>query len=726
MNSVAKAAFAALLLLAAPAIAQDAAAPPATSATPTAANPQGPVPYETLRRPVRPAARSVARPAAAAPASAAATAAPTSSLTTIAPAAPLAASGARLAPGQPLPPAELEAYVDGVVKDAMDREHIAGVTVSVIQDGQVVLKKGYGFASLSPARRVNPDTTLFRVGSISKTFTWIALMKEVEADRIRLGQPINLYLPEQLQVKDQGFHTPIRVRNLLDHSTGFEDRALGQLFEKNPSRERSLAAYLRQERPRRVHTPGAVASYSNYGAALAGQAVSYASGKPFERLIEEEIFLPLKMNHTTFREARPTEAGLPAPMPDALQDDLSEGYRWTPTGYSARPYEYIGHIGPAGSVSSTAGDMARYMQMLLNGGSLDGAAIYGPRTAKAFATPLRRTAPGINGWLHGFATYDLPGGHQGFGHSGGTLSFLSNMVVAPDLKLGVFISTNTETGGDLVTRLPERIVAQFYAPPMPFPRKGVPALVDNRKAYEGYYLGTRRAYRGLESFVGKLISGVSVSVTDDGRLVTSGGMGDPARSWVPEGDPLSGRFISTTGAERLSFEVADGKAVSFSRATGASTFERTGFWNRPTTLLILGVLTALASAATLGGVLLRNRREFRETGIQSRASLIQNIQAALWLTSMVLLLVWASKTSDLANIMYGWPGATLVIASACAFVATLLTAGTLLMAPAVWRGGRRVDSWTQARKAGFTFTVLLYTAFCVVLGLWGALAPWGG
>ncbi|WP_340647677.1 serine hydrolase domain-containing protein [Phenylobacterium sp.] len=720
MTSVAKAAFAALLLfLAAPASAQDATALPAASDV----NPRGPVPYEALRRP---AVRAVARPAAPKPAMVEATAPAVSSLIATAPAAPRAASGARLAPGQALPAAELEAYVDGVVKDAMDREHIAGVTVAVIQDGQVVLKKGYGFASLSPARRVNPDTTLFRVGSISKTFTWIALMKEVEADRIRLGQPINLYLPEQLQVKDQGFHTPIRVRNLLDHSAGFEDRALGQLFEKNPARERPLQAYLRQERPRRVHAAGLLSSYSNYGAALAGEAVSYVSGKPFERLIEEEILLPLNMNHTTFREARPTEAGLPAPMPEALQDDLSEGYRWTPTGYAARPYEYIGHIAPAGSASSTAGDMARYMQMLLNGGSLDGAVIYGPRAAKAFGTPLRRTAPGINGWPHGFAAYDLPGGHKGFGHAGGTLSFLSNMVVAPDLKLGVFISTNTETGGDLAARLPGRIVAQFYAPPAPFPRKGAPALVDSREVYQGYYLGTRRAYRGLESFVGRLISGVSVSVTDDGRLVTSGGMGAAARSWVPQGDPRSGRFISTTGFERLNFDVRAGKAINFTPADGVSTFERTGFWNQPTNLLILAGLTALAAAATLGGVLLRNRREFRETGIQRLASLIHNIHATLWLTSMALFLVWVSKTDDLANVMYGWPGPALIIASACACVAALMTAGTLIILPAVWRGGRRVDSWTQARKAGFTFTVALYTAFSVVLGLWGALAPWGG
>ncbi|WP_421932678.1 serine hydrolase domain-containing protein [Phenylobacterium sp.] len=713
MNFVAKAAAAILLLLAAPAAAQDTAAPAAT------ATPQGPVPYEALRTPakpaVRPATRIVAKPTTPA----------TPSLTPIAPALPLAPSGARLTSGESLPPAELEAYVDGVVKDAMDREHIAGVTVAVIQNGQVVLKKGYGFASLSPARKVDPDTTLFRIGSISKTFTWIALMKEVEADRIRLNQPINLYLPEQLQIRDQGFRTPIRVRNLLDHSAGFEDRALGQLFEKNPARERSLGSYLRQERPRRVHAPGQFASYSNYGAALAGEAVSYVAGKPFERLIEEEILLPLSMNHTTFREVRPATPLLPAVMPQALQRDVSQGYRWTATGYGARPYELIGHVAPAGSASSTAGDMARYMQMLLNGGTLDGAAIYGPRTAQAFNTPLRRTAPGINGWRHGFIAYDLPGGHRGFGHAGATLSFMSNMVVVPDLKLGVFISTNTDTGSDLAERLPDRVVAQFYAPAQPFPRKGVPALAESRDIYQGYYLGTRRAYYGLESFVGRLISGVSVRVTDDGRLVTSAGLSGPTRSWVPVGDPASGQFVASTGGERLSFDLDGGKAVRMIPANGATTFERVGFWYRPSALLILSGLSLLAAAATLGGILLRNRREFRETSIQSLAGLIQNTQAALWLTATLLFIAWASKTGDIANVMYSWPGGALVIASACALVAAFLTAATLGMAPMVWRGGRRVDSWSQLRKAGFTFTVLLYAAYSVVLGLWGALIPWG-
>ncbi|HEX5377386.1 MAG TPA: serine hydrolase, partial [Phenylobacterium sp.] len=616
------AALAAFLVIPAAVRAQEAApSPPPT--------PGKPIPYTALAAPAKP------KPSPAAQAPRPAT-------------TPVPSAGAAAGPTLPAP--ELEAYVDGLVKDAMEREQIAGVTVAIVQNGQVVLKKGYGAASLSPARKVNPDTTLFRLGSISKTFTWIALMREVEAGRIRINAPINLYLPETLQVRDQGYRAQVSVLNLMDHSAGFEDRALGHLFERNPARERSLADYLRQERPRRVRAPGYMSSYSNYGAALAGEAVTYVSGRPFERLIEDEIFTPLNLRHTTFRENRPAERGLPGPMPEALAADMAEGYRWTPSGFVKRPYEYIGHIAPAGSASSTAGDMSRYMMALLNGGSLDGATIYGPRAAQAFNTPIRRTPPGINGWRHGFMEFDLPGGHEGFGHNGATMSFMSSMVLVPDLKLGVFIGTNTETGAALTNRFGQRIVQQFFAPPQDFPRAGDPALAQVRSLYEGHYLGSRRAYGGLEGLIGRAMGGVDVEVTDDGRLVTSAG--DQARTWVPEGEPGSGRFLSTTGPDRLVFDMSDGRAGRILTAFNSQVFERTGFWGRPEVVIIAAITTALAAAATLGGIFLRNRREFRETSIQGRASLIQNIQAVLWLTAFCLVAIWASKSGDVANVMY--------------------------------------------------------------------------
>ncbi|MFN3513290.1 MAG: serine hydrolase [Phenylobacterium sp.] len=723
MRSLVKAAVTALALLTGPAVAQEGVEPqePAVTPAPAAAPPtKGPVPYTSLQPAPRPRAAAPASP----PAAPAPSPPPTASGLVEANPSAAPTAQARLAREEFLPAAELEAYVDGVVREAMAREHIAGVTVSVIQNGQVVLKKGYGFASLDPARRVDPDRTLFRIGSISKTFTWIALMKEVEAGHVRLDAPLNLHLPETLQIRDQGFHTPIRVANLMDHSAGFEDRALGHLFERDFARERPLAEYLRQERPRRVRPPGAQSVYSNYGAALAGQVVAYVSGAPFEQYAETRIFRPAGMNRTTFREPHPPKAGIPAPMPPALAQDLSTGFRWTPTGFAARDFEHIGHIAPAGSASSTAGDMARYMQLLLNGGALEGAEIYGPRTAQAFRTPLRRTPSGVNGWRHGFAEYALPGGLSGFGHSGATLSFVSNMVVVPDLNLGIFVAANTETGGDLAQQLPNQLIQQFYAAPEPPPREGVRGLIAARDLYEGYYVGTRRAYGGLEGFVGLLRTGLEVSVTPDGKLVTQ--REGRTRIWVPEGDPRAGRFVAAIGDERLVFEMSDGKARRILPENGAQTYERAPFWKHPATLAILAAFAGVAAIGTLVGVVVRNRREFRQTSVQRQASLVQNTQAVLWLAAMVLFAVWAAGTADVARVVYGWPGPWLVIASACVLLASALTVVGLALTPPVWRGGRRVDSWSPLRKLGFTYTALLYAAFALVLGFWGALTPWSG
>jgi hypothetical protein len=411
-------------------------------------------------------------------------------------------------------------------------------------------------------------------------------------------------------------------------------------------------------------------------------------------------------------------------MPDRLVPDVSDGYRWTPVGFDKRDYEFIGQVAPAGAGSSTAADMARYMLMQLGGGQAGAATIYGPTTAQAFRTPLRKTPVGINGWAHGFMVFDLPGGHRGYGHGGATLSFFSNMVVVPDLDLGIFVSTNTDTGRPLVNRLPERIVQHFYAPPEPFPRPGSPELAQRRSEFAGYYLTTRRAYSGLEGFANQLNGGASVDVTHGGRLVTSDSSG--VKTWVPEGSLDSGRFIASQGDERIAFDLADGGARAFHGANGTQVFERAPFWRQPQTLAMLAALAAASALATIAGVVVRNRREFRENQVQSRASLVQNIQAVLWLIALALFALWVSETGDKAEEMYRWPGVLMIMASACALVAAGLTATTFLVLPAIWRGGRRVDSWTHLRKAFFSVTVLIYAAFSVDLALWGALSPWSG
>jgi CubicO group peptidase (beta-lactamase class C family) len=704
------------------------AAPADTPAPQPAPEPQ--TPYAAPRSAPQPAAapQPVApKPAAPKSAAPAPAASPKAAATPAPPLAPGARTlaGARLQPGQPIPPAELAAFVDGAVRQAMERQHIAGVAVAVVQNGEVLVKRGYGFASLAPTRPVDPERTLFRLGSVSKTFTWIGVMKAVEAGRIRLDQPINLYLPERVQVRDQGYDQPVRVLDLMDHSAGFDDRDFGQLFERNFEYVRPLELYLRKERPRRVRPPGEIASYSNYGAGLAGEAVAWVSGKPFERLMEEEIFLPLGMAHTTFREKRPSKAGLPAPMPAELAADVAQGFQWTPGGFEQRPYEYIGQLAPAGAASSSAGDMARLMLAMLGGGQLGGVSIYGPRTAQAFRTPILATPPGVNGWAHGLMIEPLPGGRSGYGHAGATPSFVANLVTAPDLNLGVFVAANSASGLQLADELPAAIVREFYAAPEPYPRAGAPESASEAPVYAGRYRSTRRAYTGLEGFAGGLAGATWVRLTPQGRLITLDAAG--AKVWAPEGAPGEGRFVALQGEERLAFRFRDGQASGFQTSPNVALFERISFWRSPEALGLFAGLAAAAAVITLAGAARRNRREQRENIVQSRAALVQNLQAGLWLVAFAAFGAWAVRAlADPTRLIFGWPGPLIVTASACALVASLLTITTIFALPAVWRGGRRVDSWPILRRAAFTLTLLIYATLAVLLARAGALVPWSG
>jgi CubicO group peptidase (beta-lactamase class C family)/uncharacterized membrane protein YphA (DoxX/SURF4 family) len=633
-----------------------------------------------------------------------------------APAGSPAVKGPRLTPGTPIPADQLEILVDGVVRQAMANDHIAGVAVAVVQNGQVVLKKGYGFAGAG--RPVDPDKTLFRLASISKTFTWITLMREVEAGHIRTNEPINLYLPEKLQIKDQGFKRPILVRDLQTHAPGFEDRALGQLFEENPKRIRPLAEYLREERPRRVREAGLFPTYSNYGVALAGEAVAYVNGHPYQDIVDSEIIRPLGMSRTTFHEPYPPRADLPAPMPRALAGDLSTGYRWANGGFTPERFEYATQIAPAGAASSTAGDMARYMLMILGGGQLDGATIYSPGAAAGFRTTLQAPAPGVNGWDNGFMEFTLPGGFRGQGHGGDTLWFHSMMVTVPDLNLGVFITTNTDTGPRLAEQLPGQIVGQFYAASQDLPRPGSPALAAHRSVYAGTYLTDRRPYGGLEKAVFLLIGQTKVGVTADGRLLVGG------QAWTPDGP--TGHFRQVNGPQTMAFALQNGRAVRWFHSSGTVAFERIGPLYQSTTLFVVAGLAVLASIATIVGMFTRDRREFRQTPMQSRAGLVQVTIAVLWLITVAFGGIFALQARDVGQVMYHWPGFWLMTGSACALMAAILTVLTIVMAPAVWRGGRRVDSWSDLRKLRFTMTTLIFAAFSLLLALWGVLEPWSG
>ena len=622
----------------------------------------------------------------------------------------------RLPQAQAIPPDQLAPFVDALVEGQMARDHVAGATVSIVQDGKLVFKRGYGFASLTPRRRpVDADTTMFRLGSISKTFTWIMLMQEVETGRMDLQAPVDTYLPVALRTGPGKFGQPIRLANLMDHSPGFEDKIFGVLFKRDLSKVQPLDTWLATTRPERVRPPGQVSSYSNYGASLAGSALAHETGQDFETLADTRILGPLGMAHSTFREPHAGRPDLPGPMPAALLPDSAAGFHWTGTGYAQRGFEYNSAVAPAGGLSATAADMSRYMRMILDGGTLEGTTLYGPRAAEAFRTPVRPAPYGL-AWRHGFYDKPLPGGFMGFGHNGGTVSFSSDMTLVPALRLGVFISTNTDTGGWLANGLAPRLVSHFYAPAQPFPPEPSAKLATMSAAFTGHYLSTRRRYGGLEGFVHRIVFANDVSVTPDGYLVLKGLLG-PAATFAAQGDPAEGHFTSLDGGAPLTFAMRNGQATGI--LTAVAVLQRTGPLDAGGPIALAAILTALASAATLAGLVLRPRGE--PAGRWQRiAGWVQVAQALAWLGAAFAFAQYLQLASNIGEVEYVWPHPAVITASALALAATALTALSLPLAVPVWRE----TGWGWRRRTGYVATAAFALALALLLARWGFLLPW--
>ena len=613
-------------------------------------------------------------------------------------------------------PQDLELFVDGLVQEAMTSEHIAGLSVAIVQHGKPVLLKGYGVARQTPLTKVDAYQTLFRLGSLSKTFTWIEVMRQVEAGHMRLDASIDTYLPPALRTADLRFDKPITVADLMDHSAGYENRDIGRLFSDDAGL-RPLETYLADNRPRRVRPPGEFPTYSNYGASLAALAAARSAGLPFDSLVERDITGPLDMTSTTFREPYKPRAGLPRPMDLLLASRLSDGFVWHDGRFRKQPFEHI-LASPAGSASSTAADMSRYMLAQLAGGSLNGANIYGPATANALRTQLFPRPLGVNGWAHGYQVIALPGGRPSYGHGGATQLFFTSMLLAPDLDLGIFITDNSRTGEAFVRRFPQEVVQHFYPPP-PVAAAAANSVWNQRARYDGAYLGTRRAYSGLQEALAHFTSAASVKVTSDGYLATKTSSTQIWRGQGPEG-----LFASMDNDDRILFQFdGAGRAIRWLNASGTLAYERVGWWQTPAAFFLGGLLVLAASVGTLAGFLAKPTAPGSASPWQARSRVLGLVVAALWIVALGALALWAPGAASGGDA--GWPGAGLLTASWAALTASLGAALLAALAPlALTKGTSAEPRWSVAAKLRHLVSVTIYLAFAALLLSWGALAPW--
>ncbi|MBA3564984.1 MAG: beta-lactamase family protein [Gammaproteobacteria bacterium] len=537
--------------------------------------------------------------------------------------------------------ADLRAWLDGYMSYALASTDTAGAVVVVVKDGEVLLQEGYGYADVDEEIPVDPETTLFRPGSVSKLFTWTAVMQLVERGKLDIERDVNAYLDFDIPSRDG---EPVTLRDLLTHTPGFEERVKG-LFLAEAEDIEPLGETLKRWTPERIYPPGQTPAYSNYGTALAGYIVERISGQSFDDYIEQHIFEPLGMEQSSFRQ----------PLPERLQADMSQGY--LAASGPEQDYEIVG-IPPAGSLAATGADMARFMIAHLQNGRYDSARILEPATARTMhGTPLTMIPP-LNRMLLGFYEANI-NGRRVIAHGGDTQWFHSYLHLFLDDDIGLFASVNSAGKEYEGAVIPSSLFQDFsdrYLPEPPVAESSqdvdAEAAAEHAALMAGLYDNSRRSESSFLSVL-NLLGQAKIVANDDGTITV------PLIQGL-DGEPKQWREVSSFvwrevgGGTRLAAEVEDGEVarLSFDDVSPFMVFEPTPWWKSSAWLLPLLVcgLVALLLTAVLWPVRAIVRRRFGAdfplTGRNALAFRLVRISAV---ASLVTVATWAGTVMMMSS-----------------------------------------------------------------------------
>ncbi len=579
--------------------------------------------------------------------------------------------------------AELEAFMDGIMMAQLRDHHVAGATVSVVRDGALFFAKGYGNADVRKQRPVAADSTLFRIGSISKLFTWTAVMQLVEQGKLDLNTDINKYLDFKIPAT---FPEPITLTHVMTHTPGLEEDPR-DLFTEDSTHITPMGKWLPAHMPKRVRPPGTYAAYSNWATATAGYIVERVSGMPFDTYVEKNILEPLGMTQTSTRQ----------PLPARYTNEMSNGYEWKGGSFVPHKWEIITGGWPAGSVSATATDMAKFMIAHLNNGEYNGQRILSAATAEKMHTRVFTHDPRLNGFAYGF--YEKSShGVRIIGHGGDTQWFHSDLALIPSEKVGVFVSYNTSTGAELSFHpFLEQFLDHYY----PEPRAALTSKATKAQLqrFAGEYTANRNSYTTFMK-AAALAGVTNVGVGDSGTLTAT--LLGQTMHLVPV-DSLLFRDVLTY--EPVAFRAdKDGRIThAFIGFVPMEAMEkRAGLGSPRLHLVVLGLGIAVF-LLTAGAALVRRftPRERRPPRLPGRALVV-----GLSIAFLLGLAGIAAAVSDIQSVLYGKLG-KLEMALALPVIGGLLTVAALVVAVRQWRNGTGTR-WERMRYSAVVVVALLF------------------
>ncbi|MFC4307934.1 serine hydrolase domain-containing protein [Steroidobacter flavus] len=533
--------------------------------------------------------------------------------------------------------ADVETWLDGFLDYELQRGDIAGGVVVIVKDGEVLLQKGYGYDDVEKRRAVDPERTLFRAGSVSKLFTATAVMQLVEQGKLDLDAPIDQYIDFKIPA---AFGKPVTMRNLITHTAGF-DESVRELMHSDPTKFGTLESLVKIPGRTRMFPPGEVPSYCNYCVALAGYIIERVSGETFDDYLDRHIFAPLGMQHSTFRQ----------PLPEKFQADLSKGYHQA----SAPPlyFELVGPA-PAGSLSATGADMARFMNAHLHMEQQGG--LLKPETAHLMHTSVFEATPPVNGVALGFFEANR-NGQRIIEHGGDTQVFHSQMILFMDQGVGLFMSFNS-TGkegavGGIRTALFEQFTDRYFPAPVP-DEPTASTAVEHSRLVAGRYESSRRSAKAFFVAVG-MLGQFEVTANADGTLVIPPltGLNGQPKVWREVG-PFVWREVG--GKERLAAKIEDGKVrfLGHDASSGIQVFMpvpagMSGRWMIP--VVLLSAVSLLLTVIVWPVAALIRRRHGVTLEMTQRQTFARRLVIAAAVVNLVFLIGWAMLIqSGLANL----------------------------------------------------------------------------
>lgn len=324
----------------------------------------------------------------------------------------------------------LEALSDQFMKGRTGAADPPGTAIVVVQDGRIVFKKGYGFADVEKKLPVDPDQTVFRIGSVTKSFTAAAIMKLADQGKIDLKADVQKYM-DGIRL-DNPFKTPVTVQDLLKHTTGFQVTVeTPDFYNEDLTTSVSLRAFVEKELPPVVREPGTSYMYDNFAYNLLGYIIENVSGMPYEEYLDKNLYQPLGMKNT---EAAITKKSL---------QHLAVGYDVDKK--AIRPYRTTPTSGPDGGMLLTADDASHFMLALMNGGMYGKTRVWNEESVRQMLHYQTGIHPAFQDTTYGFENLVEANKNNGqlvIGKGGDVPGFSAYMLMIPERKIGIFLVHN--------------------------------------------------------------------------------------------------------------------------------------------------------------------------------------------------------------------------------------------------------------------------------------------